>query len=71
MFEGWGGQIEGDTGWNGPPRRKLLALMWVTAELAEFGITGLLLLGSVDLRSAALEHLDPHFGRAGRRSSSS
>lgn len=71
VFEAWGGQIEGDTGWNGPPRRKLLALMWVTAELAELGVTELLLLWASFLQfrramTAFTDRLGASVGRGGR-----
>lgn len=46
VFEVWGGQVEGDAGWMGPPRHKLVGLLWVTFELAQTGVTDLQLLES-------------------------
>jgi len=47
VWEAWGGQTEGDTGWTGPPRRKLLKLLQITLELAKGGIVDLQLLSSL------------------------
>ena len=34
----WGAELEGDTGWVGPPRGKLACLMMITALIAASGI---------------------------------
>ena len=47
VWEAWGGQTEGDTGWTGPPRRKLLKLLQITLELAKGGVVDLQLLSSL------------------------
>lgn len=43
VFEAWWAQSEGDAGWNGPPRRMLVGLMWVTFELAHLSVMDLAL----------------------------
>ena len=47
VFTAWGGEVEGDTGWCGPPRSKLLGLIALTAEIATFRVCDPALLSSL------------------------
>ena len=47
VFEAWGGETEGDAGWTGVPRTRLVQLIRVIASVADLGVVDQRLMSSL------------------------